>query len=512
MKKGLFFALAIALGLTSCNNEDNFAMNEETTTAYMQITVALPAADGTRSSTNDDGTSSETENTEDGQAYENNITSLKVALVDPTNNVIEVSASNGGTTSGSTYTTNPFPISSLAASTVYKVYVVANAGSTYSVSDGVDAHCTLENANLTASIAKPNAFLMTNAEVATTVTTGSDLTIYTQTAPLNCGSVKLERASARFDYKQGVTNDEHTVSGVTITIKEAALMNVSKTFYYFKRVSATGTDATWSIGGNETSTNYVVDHNFAAKTKTAVESASWTGADYFFNNMVPATATAPYGTTYTELSSLLTADNWGSKSYKIWTYATENTIQGIDNQVNGLTTAVVFKAEITGTPFNGTDAIYVFNNLVIGNWAAVWGSSNIDVQNAIAASGKLVDVEATNAVQDLADAGFTRYTPASGKYYAYYIYWNRHNDNGNPSSMGPMEFAVVRNNVYKLAVTKIAGFGHPNDPINPDPTIPVNPDPNKPDPENPDEDSNMYMTVSVEILPWTVRVNDIEFN
>ena len=31
MKKGLFFALAIALGLTSCNNEDNFAMNEETT-------------------------------------------------------------------------------------------------------------------------------------------------------------------------------------------------------------------------------------------------------------------------------------------------------------------------------------------------------------------------------------------------------------------------------------------------------------------------------------------------
>ena len=46
-------------------------------------------------------------------------------------------------------------------------------------------------------------------------------------------------------------------------------------------------------------------------------------------------------------------------------------------------------------------------------------------------------------------------------YYFYYYYWNRHNDNELSATMGPMEFAVVRNNVYKLAVTGIAKLGHP---------------------------------------------------
>lgn len=53
-------------------------------------------------------------------------------------------------------------------------------------------------------------------------------------------------------------------------------------------------------------------------------------------------------------------------------------------------------------------------------------------------------------------------------YYCYYFYWNRHDNNDNAGVMGDMEFAVVRNNVYKLAVTKINRLGHPrlseNDP------------------------------------------------
>ena len=93
----------------------------------------------------------------------------------------------------------------------------------------------------------------------------------------------------------------------------------------------------------------------------------------------------------------------------------------------------------------------------------------------------------------------------SGKgwgYYCYYFYWNRHNNNGNNSIMGPMEFATVRNNVYKLSVTKIGELGHPNDPEN---------DPDPVDPNDPDEEDKVYMSVDVEVLPWVVRVNDIEF-
>ena len=105
-------------------------------------------------------------------------------------------------------------------------------------------------------------------------------------------------------------------------------------------------------------------------------------------------------------------------------------------------------------------------------------------------------------------AGFTIYQTSDDKdlggigYYCYYYYWNRHNDNGKPGIMGDMEFAVVRNNVYKLAVTNIKQLGHPRNPDN---------DPDKPKPDTPDESSDIYITVTCQVLPWVVRVNNIEF-
>ena len=87
-------------------------------------------------------------------------------------------------------------------------------------------------------------------------------------------------------------------------------------------------------------------------------------------------------------------------------------------------------------------------------------------------------------------------------YYCYYYYWNRHNDNGMNGVMGPMEFAVVRNNVYKLSIDKIARLGHPRIPEN---------DPENPTPDTPDESDEIYLAVRVQIAPWVVRVNNIQF-
>ena len=97
------------------------------------------------------------------------------------------------------------------------------------------------------------------------------------------------------------------------------------------------------------------------------------------------------------------------------------------------------------------------------------------------------------------------YEKTDGEFNVYYYYWNRHNDNKLPNEMGIMEFAVVRNNVYKLCVDKIAKYGHP-DPTDPDP---VDPDPV--DPTDPDETGEYYFKVTVKVLPWVVRVNHIEF-
>lgn len=85
-------------------------------------------------------------------------------------------------------------------------------------------------------------------------------------------------------------------------------------------------------------------------------------------------------------------------------------------------------------------------------------------------------------------------------YYCYYYYWNRHNDNGMNGAMGAMEFAVVRNNVYKLAVIKLSDLGHPRIIAN---------DPDAPDPNTPDEKADLYITVTCTTLPWVVRVNNI---
>ncbi len=87
-------------------------------------------------------------------------------------------------------------------------------------------------------------------------------------------------------------------------------------------------------------------------------------------------------------------------------------------------------------------------------------------------------------------------------YYCYYYYWNRHNDNNMNGVMGPMEFDVVRNNVYKLTVDKISRLGHPRIPGN---------YPETPKPDTPDESDDIYLDVTVQITPWAVRINSIEF-
>jgi len=68
--------------------------------------------------------------------------------------------------------------------------------------------------------------------------------------------------------------------------------------------------------------------------------------------------------------------------------------------------------------------------------------------------------------------------------------------------MGAMEFGVVRNNIYKLAVTTIQKLGHP---------IVPGDDPDPVDPDDPDETSDFYMKVKVTVKPWGVRVNKIKF-
>lgn len=515
---------ALLAALVACNKEPQQGTPADVDgKVYMQFSVNMLT---TRSGTNtpDDGkygTSDAVPGVEVGFDYENTISTVDIVLV---NGATRVVADNVVPAKAATDTyVASFNTTQLQASTAYKVYVYANCENNEDLDAVSDAAVTAMTEN--------NKFWMTNAYEAATTTLPADLSLYTVPQnPLNLGEHFVERAMARFDYmpinenKYNILLEDSKEVNATVTLTEAALINQSKSFYMLRRTSDDGTNTNWTVGGVETKQNYVVDTDWDAKQDGYTETLA---ANFDAHLTNPATWTWKS----IAAADLTEKDNWEGtddgttgvtpdhdlNEYYKWQYAKENTIPGVDAQDHGISTGVVFKGEITGDAVAAAAGkmIYVFENVLYGNWEAVEAAAKAADAPAtlVAAVNKIKavdnpdteDVEAATA-KDYADAGFTGYNPAAdGKYYAYYYYWNRHNDNGNNTKMGTMEFAVVRNNVYKLCVDNIAKFGHP------DPTDPNNPDPDPVDPDDPDEDINYYFTVTVKVLPWVVRVNHIEF-
>ena len=465
---------------------------------YMQFSVKMLS---TRSTTDNTGGSNSNADpdTEVGLAKENTISTVDIALVGGGSTVV---ASNVTPTAAnaSTYVAK-FDTKALVAGTTYKVYIYANCSAPSAVD--VDAVSKATIAEMTAD----NKFWMTNAHAALDVTLPTDLAPYTQpNTPLSLGAHTVERSMARFDYKQAGAFDMG--AGITLTLTDAALINQSKAHYMFRRVTAdANTSSDVTVGGAEIPTNWVVDTDWGNKVAANFD----------------AQLEAPSTWDWTSLASLTTDDQYDG-DYKIWCYAKENTIPGTTAQKHNVSTGVVFKGELTAgetasdavkTAMAAGKRIYVFNNVLYGAWKDVKAAAETGTDPTLqaaynqAATGVAADAEPTGAAA--AAAGFTGYSAKDGKYYNYYYYWNRHNDNLDPYTMGIMEFAVVRNNVYKLAVDRIKRFGHPTppDPTNPDPD--PEPDPDPVDPDDPDESVNYYFNVTVKVLPWTVRINNIEF-
>lgn len=87
---------------------------------------------------------------------------------------------------------------------------------------------------------------------------------------------------------------------------------------------------------------------------------------------------------------------------------------------------------------------------------------------------------------------------AGGKFggKSYYKYWIKHDPLADNSTMGVMEFAIVRNNVYQLQVSGIKDLGDP---------LPFTP--GKDDPNNPDKNTEIYIVIQLYVKDWVVRSN-----
>ena len=555
MKKltSLFFMSILAAGMFSCSSEDDpIAENslQSSDKVYMTLDLSFPE---TRSATDENGKgtgetpSNADPDSEVGQKSENKVSTVQLIIVDTKGDKKAVSKNSLVGADGSYIVEFQFEdLQKVAGETVY-TYVVCNGSETLDES--------IEGATFKgdiASIYNTNEFLMTNAE---------EKAKYTCTLPENfdanktkttafdlsgkTGAIRVERAAARFDFKPTNKNIydikkmntdgtfSSTNSGIQIVLTDVALTNQSNTFYYLRRVGD-NTGEKFVIGGLETATNYVVDTDW--NTKAALSTNTW--ADFLKNNhLYKSDNLADFHKnkdlkTFTSLASIATPEtntSWTKDlDYRVWTYTTENTFGLNYKQIQkGAATCIIFKGQLKAndapeemkTAFTSGKNLYVYNNTLYGTWTMVTAAAkNHDVvetaYNAAVKLAKAADPGATteaNITNDIAVAtGFTVYDAVKQSdgtfiYPVYYYYWNKHNAVDTPTDKDPatpMYYGVVRNNVYKLAVTTINKYGHPhNGSGDPDPIDPV----------DPIVDDNVYFKVAFEVLPWTVRVNNIEF-
>ncbi len=513
MKK-IFLGLMACAALCACTSDDIISSADNTAAkgedVFMKFNLTMST--GTRTATGET-------DTEVGQDYENKVGDVLVMVVSNAGTIVAKTTATG---SGTEYVISfsEEEVEAFAGQNA-NVYVYCNPTSALASSTTFNANATYtlgSVANETPWTA--NAMLMSNAEPQV-VSLPADLSAYnTEANPVDLGTVKVERSVARFDYKDGAANEDYTYTvsdrneadQADITLKEVALVNMSNSFYHLRRVASTGSTAgvadytNTTLLGTETANNWVIDTDAAFKANYAGES----------NTNFTYPVETPSSWEYTSLTGLTALDD----GYGIWRYATENTIPAIDQQKKGIATIAVFKGLIT--PVEGgitlpTDGsrIYVFDRVLYGTWDEVKAAATdanyalkvaYDAVMAVAATVGGDFDEYDNVIsQTMEDVGFLGYSPdTAGDYYAYYYYWNQHNDDAQDEVMGIMEYAVVRNNVYKLSVTDIALFGHPTPGTN-------DPDPDPVDPDDPIVNTNTYFRVDVQILPWTRRYNDIEF-
>ena len=505
MKKSIYLMAAFLVALTACNKESQMENDKISAGDKVYVTFSIQALT-TRSATNNDsgnyGTSDADPGVEVGLAKENKISSVDIVL---RNANTYVCASVTSPTQGKDASTwiATFNSSQLVTDTDYEVYIYANC----SAKQNIDA---IEDEAI-ADMTQDNKFWMTNAYTPGTARFTAFSTDSNNPTPL--GDFYVERSMSRFDY---MPKGPYTLAdGVKVTLTQAALINQSKAFYLLRRVSNDGTNTGWTVGGAETRANYVVDTDYADK-KDGYTDAQASNFDYHLSNP------ANWDWKSIAAGDLTQKDNWtgtddgktGSdqthtlNEYYVWQYCKENTIPGVSAQQNGLSTGIVFKGELTGTLVTAAagKTIYVFDNVMYGTWDKVVAAANqADASEALKFAVEVCNNSGTpKDAATLAAAGFTGFSAEGGKYYTYYYYWNRHNDNGKNQDMGKMEFAVVRNNVYKICVDDIAKYGHPK-PGGSDP------DPDPVDPKDPDEKAEYYFSVTAKVLPWVVRVNHVEF-
>ncbi len=552
----LLLAVAASTTLFSCSSDEPnvTSLPDDGAGFYATVKFTVPK---TRSL--------DAEGVEIGKDYENKVSSLLVVLAKregaqaPYSYKFLSSAYTGNpTTTNNTYTIcfqNKEALYNYAGTTGgNKVYVFAYCNPTEGIKSAADALTaeadlsTFFDSSFTGSAEelattwRNEGFLMTNHAIYESVLPSQDeLKGYSSANnpyALTSSSNPLEvlRTAARFDYKDGAKPEngaltyeikdivDATKAQGTVKLTRMALFNMRDEFYYLPRTTDAAGNITLCPGA--TGNFYDFDNLMVTPSNrnflntlpfvgTSTESAQGNA----FDPTKVITETKEWYNIATILGATEDNDNeWNGgetpsadkQGYYIWRYCTENAYPlNTTNYSPNEATGVVFEAEIDlngDIKPDGTTPIFLYNGTMYANAQQICQTAEnnkasqiyIDVKNVfdydIDATGNVTNAVLKSVIGDdvLFSNDINIYRPKDGKYYCYYFYFNRHNDNGTTAETASDEFATIRNNVYKLSVTDIKLFGTfvPSTKV---------------------EDWDVYFNVDVEVKPWTVRINNIEF-
>ena len=422
--------------------------------------------------------------------------------------------------------------------------------STWNVDTNKDKEATNKIANTDNGFYMANAPLFNNNNVTTLVAIDKDKIYPTEEeAAKNAATdVYVERGLAKVTLKTGTAatgktddNGAYKVANGAykddkVTIENWALDVTNKKTFPIHNVDglATATDykEIWSNTDTPAGSNGATTQRFVDNKDTKAKRVYW-GKDPNYSN-TDADKTALKA----EFNYVKNEDVKVEPSKPL--YCLENTFN-LDNMMQGQTTRVVFKAKYTPKGFTDGDTFYK-----IGKNTAIWKESDLkqEIEAAVAsvvsgAAGKITvtlnadknditaagthyitadnitvtDVEAETiekaitaintqlGLKESDKVGISTYTGGE----SYYIARIKHfgdiltkwtsgtYDEKNLEYLG--RYGVLRNNWYELTVQSVSGPGYPSVP--------------EVKPNTPDDEDDKYISVSVKILDWAKRSQDV---
>lgn len=407
------------------------------------------------------------------------------------------------------------------------------------------------NAQPTGKFAKPeNGFYMANAPLfkdnnVTTLVPIESSKIYSteEEAAKNAATdIYVERGLAKVTLGKGTTTEKpvtsDTYQGDNVTISKWVLDVTNQKAYPIHNVDGLTTDYP-EIWKND-ATTAPSTQRFVDNSKATAKRVYWGKDPNYDNNDLRNTDKAGKTAREAEFKYVTNTDVTADPAKPL--YCLENTFN-LDNMMQGQTTRIVFKA--TYKPASLPEGETTFYK--IGKNTAIWSEADLkqEIEAAVAsvvsgAAGKItVDLKAEG--NDITAAG-THYIKAAnitvtdvdaetiekaitaintqlglkesdkvgistyegGE--SYYIARIKHfGDELTPWSSGGYgsdnlsflgRYGMLRNNWYELTVSSVSGPGYPSVP--------------EVKPNTPDDEDDKYISVSVKILKWAKRTQDVK--